>query len=222
MTFSVYIFSCWSYHIRIDFTNNYGNYINQFSPNTINPIWQYERINKKICRQKMFIIFNEICIYIYIYIYVCVCVCVCVFGFWFKERKNIYFKRNRSTRGFIFQDIYFSSTRVSGVLYPLQKAKLLCSCVSFDLYSGDCFDQVVILFISRTSVCEFSVRVNYPWKFFCLSTCCFSLTIFSSYCFSFSKSAFYVFICQHTRFCQYMCIYFRRFFLFLFHYSSSP
>ena len=28
----------------------------------IKAIWQYERINKKICRQKMSIIFNEICI----------------------------------------------------------------------------------------------------------------------------------------------------------------
>ena len=48
--------------------NNYGKYINQFPPNTIKSIRQYERINKKICRQKMSIIFNEICIYIYIYI----------------------------------------------------------------------------------------------------------------------------------------------------------
>ena len=67
--------------------NNYGKYINQFLPNTIKSIRQYERINKKICRQKMSIIFNEICIneemrqkhththththtYIYIYIYI--------------------------------------------------------------------------------------------------------------------------------------------------------
>ena len=35
--------------------NNYGKYINK-------SIQQYERINKKICRQKMSIIFNEICI----------------------------------------------------------------------------------------------------------------------------------------------------------------
>ena len=50
--------------------NNYRKYINQFPPNTIKSIWQYERINEKICRQKMSIIFNEICIYIYIYIYI--------------------------------------------------------------------------------------------------------------------------------------------------------
>ena len=58
---------------------NYGKYINQFQPNTIKAIRQYERINKKICRQKMSIMFNEICIneemlpkytYIYIYIYI--------------------------------------------------------------------------------------------------------------------------------------------------------
>ena len=57
---------------------NYGQYINQFPPNTIKAIRQYEQIQKKICRQKMSIMFNEICIneellpkytYIYIYIY---------------------------------------------------------------------------------------------------------------------------------------------------------
>ena len=53
--------------------NNYGRYINHFPPNTIRSIQQHERINKKICRQKMGIIFNEICIYIYIYIYIMSC-----------------------------------------------------------------------------------------------------------------------------------------------------
>ena len=58
-------------------TYNYGQYMNQFAPNTIKAIQEYERIQKKICRQKMSIMFNEICIneemlpiYIYIYIYV--------------------------------------------------------------------------------------------------------------------------------------------------------
>ena len=32
---------------------NYGKYINITMPNTIKSIRQYERINKKICRQKM-------------------------------------------------------------------------------------------------------------------------------------------------------------------------
>ena len=56
---------------------NYGRIINQFQPNIIRSIRQFERINKKICRQKMSIMFNEICIneemmpkYTYIYIYV--------------------------------------------------------------------------------------------------------------------------------------------------------
>ena len=57
-------------------TYNYGQYINQFPPNTIKVIREFERIQKKICRHKMSIMFNEI--YIYIYICVCVCVCVCV------------------------------------------------------------------------------------------------------------------------------------------------
>ena len=59
--------------------NNHGKYINQFPPNIIKSIRQYERINKKIRRQKMSIMFKEICIneeilpkytYIYIYIYI--------------------------------------------------------------------------------------------------------------------------------------------------------
>ena len=53
-------------------TYNYGQYLNQFPPNTIKVIREFERIQKKICRHKMSIMFNEICIYIY----VCVCVCV--------------------------------------------------------------------------------------------------------------------------------------------------
>ena len=58
-------------------TYNYGQYLNQFPPNTINVIREFERIQKKICRHKMSIMFNEICIneemlpiYIYIYIYI--------------------------------------------------------------------------------------------------------------------------------------------------------
>ena len=51
-------------------TYNYGQYINQFPPNTIKVIREFERIHKKICRHKMSIMFNEICIYKYIYIYI--------------------------------------------------------------------------------------------------------------------------------------------------------
>ena len=43
-------------------TSNYGQYKNQFPPNTIKAIQEYERIQKKICRQKMSIMFNKICI----------------------------------------------------------------------------------------------------------------------------------------------------------------
>ena len=56
---------------------NYRQYIKQFPSNTIKAIQKYERIQKKIRRQKMSIMFNEICIneeilpkYIYIYIYI--------------------------------------------------------------------------------------------------------------------------------------------------------
>ena len=39
-------------------TYNYGQYINQFPPNTIKVIPEFERIQKKICRHKMSIMFN--------------------------------------------------------------------------------------------------------------------------------------------------------------------
>ena len=66
-------------------TYNYGQYINQFPPNTIKVIREFEQIQKKICRHKMST-FNEICIneemlpkyiYIYIYTYIYICVCMC-------------------------------------------------------------------------------------------------------------------------------------------------
>ena len=55
---------------------NYGRFINQFPPDIIKSIWQLKRINKKLCRQKLSIMFNQICISeemlpIYIDIYVC-------------------------------------------------------------------------------------------------------------------------------------------------------
>ena len=59
-------------------TCNYGQYLNQFPPNTIKVIREFERVKKKICRHKISIMFNEICIdeemlpkytYIYMYIY---------------------------------------------------------------------------------------------------------------------------------------------------------
>ena len=71
-------------------TYNYGQYLNQFPPNTIKVIPEIERIQKKICRHKISIMFNEICIneemlpkytyiYIYIYIYIYTRVCVCIY-----------------------------------------------------------------------------------------------------------------------------------------------
>ena len=68
-------------------TYNYGQYINQFPANTIKAIWEYEWIQKKICRQKMSVIFNEICIneemlpkYTYFtYVYICVYIYIYIY-----------------------------------------------------------------------------------------------------------------------------------------------
>ena len=54
-------------------TYNYGQYINQIPPNTIKAIREYEQIQKKIYRQKMPIMFNEIHIYIHIVIHRQIC-----------------------------------------------------------------------------------------------------------------------------------------------------
>ena len=68
-------------------TYNYEQYINQFPPNTIKVIREFERIQKKICRHKMSIMFNEICIneemlpkYTYIYIIVTSTFLLCVWN----------------------------------------------------------------------------------------------------------------------------------------------
>ena len=59
---------------RAESTRDTCNY--QFPQNTIKVIREFERIQKKICRHKMSIMFNEICIneemlliYIYVYVY---------------------------------------------------------------------------------------------------------------------------------------------------------
>ena len=68
---------------RAESTRDAYNYGQSPPPNTIKVIREFERIQKKICRHKMSIMFNEICIneemlpkytYTYIYIYMCVCV----------------------------------------------------------------------------------------------------------------------------------------------------
>ena len=48
---------------------NHRRFINQFLPDIIKLMWRLERINIKICRQRMSILFYRIYIYIYIYIY---------------------------------------------------------------------------------------------------------------------------------------------------------
>ena len=58
---------------------NYGRFINQFPPNIIRSIQQFKRINKKICIQKMSIMFNQIYIYIYTHTHTCEYLCI-IFG----------------------------------------------------------------------------------------------------------------------------------------------
>ena len=79
--------------------------INQFPLNTIKVIREFEQIQKKICRHKMSIMFNEICIYIYIYISV---------------GDNIYYIKVYGllyTSIFIFTHVYMHENRKLEILY---------------------------------------------------------------------------------------------------------
>ena len=42
--------------------STYGRFSNQLPPNIIRSILQFEMINKKVCKEKMSIMFNQICI----------------------------------------------------------------------------------------------------------------------------------------------------------------
>ena len=72
----------------------------------IKVIREFKQIQKKICRHKMSIMFNEICINkemlpkytyicVYIYIYIYICVCVCVYGHLPPITKTIQVRRTR-------------------------------------------------------------------------------------------------------------------------------
>ena len=85
-------------------TYNYGQYINQFPPNTIKVIQEFERIQKKICRHKMSIMFNEICICVSVYIILKKEQkegegrSLTFFVIIYEERKNIVKKKERNKR----------------------------------------------------------------------------------------------------------------------------
>ena len=108
-------------------TYNYGQYLNQFPPNTIKVIREFERIQKKICRHKMSIMFNEICIYIYIYIYIYI----------------IYFKMNGSTKSFTSFNIYLFPSYI-----------LYVSSFCFHQRTFHVFSRVVSVHIEVTISCK--------------------------------------------------------------------
>ena len=61
----------------------YESFINQFPADTVKSMRQLERTYTKMCKQKMSVLFNEICINEEIQ---SMCVCVCVYWFlWFNS-----------------------------------------------------------------------------------------------------------------------------------------
>ena len=64
------------------------------------------------------------------------CVCVCV---------RVCIRMNWPTSRFIFLVIYFPSKRVSSVYIFIGKSKIFNASVVFDLYCGDCFDEIDFL-----------------------------------------------------------------------------
>ena len=138
-------------------TYNYGQYLNQFPPNTIKVIREFERIQKRICRHKMSIMFNEICIneemlpkytYIYIYIYITVLVfTISLLGFVADQMRYnlecsisvIELLYNNNKEIYVSFYIYLIAWKLVGdhrfhdVMKPVVAVKLLC------YYIGDCY-----------------------------------------------------------------------------------
>ena len=95
-------------------------------------------------------------IYIYIYIYI-------LLVKWEKERNTLKWIGPLEdlflSYSFFFNSYFMRFTSSSW-------SKVVCSCVPYDLYDGNCFDKVVVLLSSRICVCESSVWINSPWQIF--------------------------------------------------------
>ena len=118
-------------------TYNYEQYLNQFPPNTIKVIREFERIQKKICRHKMSIVFNEICIYIYIYIYIYVCVCVCVCVYVCVYLSVIYVSLKMTNKHLIRCFRYsFSCVHTSEVFLAQNVWRSCLNCMKYSLFSN--------------------------------------------------------------------------------------
>ena len=98
---------------------NVEKYINQFLPNSIKSIRQCERINKKICRQKMSIMFNEMTI-IYIYIYI--------------HMRAFNLQNNYMHLAILFFSRVLKSQKLYMFFFILERCMFLCSCNLLYIY----------------------------------------------------------------------------------------
>ena len=102
----------------------------------------------------------------------------------------------------------FFSTRVSNVPHFLQEDIIVDDGVLFDLYSGNCFDKIMVLSNSRISVWEFSDKINCPWQMF-VSTSVVSLFLFFLFFFFLQKCILCVCIYIYIHIYIYNYIYIR-------------
>ena len=83
-------------------------------------IREFERLQKKICRHKMSIMFNEICIYIYIYIYIYILyiyIYIYIYICMYRERVLTCLVKDYGTFAFIILFILLLSCLFSGVYW---------------------------------------------------------------------------------------------------------
>ena len=96
---------------------------------------------------------NFIIIIIRLYIIVHLYICIYTLK-WIGPQENLFLS-------------YFTPIHFSDILFHLHEV-MICSNVPFGLYSGNCFDKVLVHFNSRICICECWFQVNCPWQIFVL------------------------------------------------------
>ena len=156
-------------------TYNYGQYINQFPPNTIKAIRPYEWIQKKICRQKMSVMLNEICInkemlpkytyiniYIYIYIYIYMCMHPYIYAYinWYAYHYHHHVV--------LLAQISLTLSHLTSFPYRSSPHAVPQSYIPYPHIAAVCmFEQVILLLLSHM---WWSIEAHHLWACLCFSS----------------------------------------------------